>query len=438
MKLYNLILILLSCMTSLSAQYGFVHTATKANTNGPITEVDSKYYKGKGRKVIVEQTYHGSKVYNDHAIAVSWKQGKLQIFNQDGSPMPLGAKFNVSYEYNAIEHVVNVANTTNHMTTIDDLLFNDKPNAKLVVTAVYNGVSNPNAIGVYYSGGHWHIFNQNREAMTPGMTYNVGMCDKCLAFAASSPTQNYQALNHQALNGKPNRLLFVTQHWDGINNPNHIGVWYSSGKWHIYNQNRAPMPRGAKFWVRYTDPDPSTMLTAMSTDLSLAPLQLYQADLHDYELSLSGIAVDNDAKSSWGDIRYWIEEQLDNGTYKRVETSAYGTTGKQWSTPRNNPIVCHPYPKGDKRINNIRQAFTVRLDKKKVDQGKYRIHYEMKMACKHKDNFMAAEGDHSMGGYESGKIAIRTTKSGLAGKQHKTKSNRLIIFRPQFTIDRLN
>ncbi len=63
-------------------------------------------------------------------------------------------------------------------------------------------------------------------------------------------------------NTNPNAIIFVTQNWignRGINNNHSIGVWYNtepgrwSGKWSIFNEDKAPMPPKAAFNVMVID-----------------------------------------------------------------------------------------------------------------------------------------------------------------------------------------
>jgi hypothetical protein len=40
----------------------------------------------------------------------------------------------------------------------------------------------------------------------------------------------------------------VTQRWEGVYNPNPVGVFYAGGRWRIFNENvLADMPVGAQF-----------------------------------------------------------------------------------------------------------------------------------------------------------------------------------------------
>ena len=67
---------------------------------------------------------------------------------------------------------------------------------------------------------------------------------------------NSTYIDNRRINGKPDAVLSVTQSWnpgggDGTYNNHPVGVWYdrSRGRWAIFNQDRASMPKGAAFNV---------------------------------------------------------------------------------------------------------------------------------------------------------------------------------------------
>lgn len=65
-------------------------------------------------------------------------------------------------------------------------------------------------------------------------------------------------INDPATNGAPVRMLMVTQDWSGVGvyNNHHIGVWYNGflRRWAIFNQDLAPMPLNATFFVYVSNP----------------------------------------------------------------------------------------------------------------------------------------------------------------------------------------
>ncbi|MEO8538787.1 MAG: hypothetical protein ABI577_03535 [bacterium] len=57
------------------------------------------------------------------------------------------------------------------------------------------------------------------------------------------------AIDNPATNNNPTAMLIVTQYWEGTYNPHEIGVFYSGGKWRIFNEDIATLPVGAEFNV---------------------------------------------------------------------------------------------------------------------------------------------------------------------------------------------
>jgi hypothetical protein len=84
------------------ASESFVHRATFDNAVGNITYLDNPLTNGKpGAVLSVTQNWNpggGRGFYNNHPIDVFYDKdlGKWAIFNQDSTPMPYGAAFNVA------------------------------------------------------------------------------------------------------------------------------------------------------------------------------------------------------------------------------------------------------------------------------------------------------------------------------------------------------
>ena len=71
-----------------------------------------------------------------------------------------------------------------------------------------------------------------------------------------SISSNSTYLDNRLINGNPDAILSVTQNWnpegaDGTYNDHCVGVWYDgpTGRWAIFNEDRAEMPEGAAFNV---------------------------------------------------------------------------------------------------------------------------------------------------------------------------------------------
>lgn len=158
------------------------------------------------------------------------------------------------YGQQIITHTTTTDNTKGHITTIDNAATNGNPKAVLIVTQQF-GVYNTNETGVWYSGGKWKIFNENRSAMPIRNAFNIVVLDPAAqkeAFVHSTSGSNTRGhittLNHPATNGKPDAVLFVTQHF-GKYNTSPVGVWYNGGRWKIYNENKSTLTSDTRFNV---------------------------------------------------------------------------------------------------------------------------------------------------------------------------------------------
>lgn len=158
-----------------------------------------------------------------------------------------------------ISHVANGNNTSGHITTIDNPAANGKSNVVLMVTQSYgvqkSGTYNNNEVGVWYNGGKWKIFNQNRKTMPRGAKFNIMIIPhnsgKAFVYSTNSKntTGHITTINSSLTDNKPNKIVFVTQNYGKYNTSN-VGVWYNQGKWKIYNENtKQKMPMGTKFNV---------------------------------------------------------------------------------------------------------------------------------------------------------------------------------------------
>ncbi len=163
-------------------------------------------------------------------------------------------------------HTAVNSNSKGNATTINHRSCNNNPNAFIIVTQVYGNrnVYNPHQIGVFYnrSTKKWMIWNQNLRKMPLQAQFNVLVIDKTKLIRSKAGTLTHTAnssntsghittINHPFTNNDPNARLLITPNW-GTAGPFHkhpIGVWYSGGKWKIYNEDIKPMPRNAKFNV---------------------------------------------------------------------------------------------------------------------------------------------------------------------------------------------
>ncbi|MBX3125713.1 MAG: trypsin-like serine protease [Polyangiaceae bacterium] len=243
----------------------FLHRATSANTSAHITTIDHPDTNDRpGALVSVTPNWSPpghANVYNNRHIGAYYHSGRWRIFNQGIAAMPIGASFNVSVGAGFV-HRATTANTSAHVTTLDDPRLNGNPNAAFIVTPNWNppgfaGVYNDHPIGVWYNASRWKVFNQDLAAMPNGASFTVRI-DRSVSVRATSSTVsgNTLYLDDPNLNGRPEAQLFVTPNYNPggtggryLNSP--IGVWYSSGlgRWAIFRQDGSAMPNDAGFNV---------------------------------------------------------------------------------------------------------------------------------------------------------------------------------------------
>ncbi|MBD3162680.1 MAG: hypothetical protein GF346_09920 [Candidatus Eisenbacteria bacterium] len=248
----------------------WVHRATGDNITNNYTRLDHPLLDDEPTAVLlVTQNWNpggGVGVYNDHNEGVWYTGSHWAVFNEDQAPMPEGAAFNLllpgqtttNYVHRAIED-----NTEFNYTVIEHPSTTD-PNAIVFATQNYNpgggaGVYNDHAIGVFYTGSHWAVFNQDQVSMPLGAAFNILVQEYdenvyVHTATAENSAGNSTYLDHPWTNGNPDAVVTVTQNWNpgggpGVYNDHAIGVWYTGSQWAVFNQDGMSMPLGASFNV---------------------------------------------------------------------------------------------------------------------------------------------------------------------------------------------
>jgi PKD repeat protein len=163
----------------------------------------------------------------------------------------------VTTEWKAFQHTVGdgmVQAESPQLTMIDNALTNNKPTKIIIVTPVL-GKRNTSALGVYYWGAKWGIFNQNLSSLQEGEKFNVITADAGSnnAFvheitAANKRQIHVSTMDHPLLNNHPNARVFVTPVWekssDYVTWP--LGVVYVNNRWEIMHLHQAELPANLK------------------------------------------------------------------------------------------------------------------------------------------------------------------------------------------------
>ncbi len=150
-------------------------------------------------------------------------------------------------------HLTKKNNIAGHITTLDHTSVNGQAGKLLFITQRY-GKYNDHQVGVYYEGNRWKIYNEDIAAMPDETMFNVlavNPSDRAFQHQSSKAniSNNWTIIDHPKTNNNPNAILLVTQNWKGTYNTKPIGVWYTNGKWAIFNQDRSAMPEKVNFNV---------------------------------------------------------------------------------------------------------------------------------------------------------------------------------------------
>jgi hypothetical protein len=171
-----------------ASQNTYIHTATAANTSGDSTELDNLYANSNPNALIwvTPNANVGDKglTYDGHPVGVWYNGSRWNIFNEDGSAMPVGASFNVTVAQGAFaSSFVQTATSSNSVgdtTFLDTRLVSKASGHILMVTPNWNpaglgGTYDKAPIGVYYNSSfkEYGIFNEDGSPMPLGASFNV-------------------------------------------------------------------------------------------------------------------------------------------------------------------------------------------------------------------------------------------------------------------------
>ncbi len=264
-----------------------IHVATATNSAGNWTDVDNTAANNNPNAIMIVTPNKSAGVrgvLDTHAVGVWYDAmaGKWAIFNEDGTPIPHGAAFNVyatpassgRNNEGAITFTVTSANSKGNWADIDNTASNNNPNLFLNVTPNRSDTSvayDAHPIGVWYDkvAGKWAVFNEgSMDAIPTGTTFNVFIDAPIvqgvfLQQATQANTSgNRTTIDNAVTNNDPNALLFVTSNFNpqgqgGTYEDHVLAVSYQNGQWGIFNADGAAMQTNAAFNVLSSDPYPS-------------------------------------------------------------------------------------------------------------------------------------------------------------------------------------
>src|SRR5215204_585836 len=168
-----------------------------------------------------------------------------------------GASLSAAAQATAFVHWASAANISRNWSYLDNPQLNGNPNRVVQVMSLTS--NNRRQIGVWYdaSRAKWAVFNQDLSPMAAGGGFHVVALDGGFVHQATSGAiaGNYTIIDNPASNDNPSARLFVTPVYNpngvssGVYNNHSVGVFYTNGKWAIFNQDLAAMPAGSAFNV---------------------------------------------------------------------------------------------------------------------------------------------------------------------------------------------
>jgi hypothetical protein len=262
----------------------YVHIADSSNTSFNSTRCDHELLNdsSNANPIIIHRYNVGANyvAYLNKKVGTWYNStlSKWALYTQDKSAFPTNTAYNVlipGTDMTTFIHKSNKDNVLGDYTVIDNAAINNNPNAVFLVNDLYKGVYNLKINGVYYHQGtqRWRIFNMDGSDMAENLSFTIVVAKNGQPYGAAyhttdaqNITSNRTALNIPAINNNPDALVFVTTVWplSGNKNNHHVGVYYSGGKWYVYNETNGTtqvgfeMPEKVGFNVVYFLNKPQT------------------------------------------------------------------------------------------------------------------------------------------------------------------------------------
>lgn len=272
-------LLLLICVSVVSAQNMFVHTATAGNISADASFIDHPDLNGNpNAEILISHNWNPSGaagVYNDNNTGVFYSNSQNQwgVYNESGAAMTLGSSYNIYIgDGDVVLHIADLANqATNPVySVINHPDLNGNPNAKVLLTTYFNpnGLRNNHSYAVWYNDttDRWNIFPEDLVNLPLDTAFFVGVPDGTNTAVANHRAEagnisgNYTTIDHPLLNGDPDAIFVYTHNWGisggsgNVVNDHVTGVWYTGSNWAIFNEDLSAMPENAEFDLMIFDP----------------------------------------------------------------------------------------------------------------------------------------------------------------------------------------
>ena len=245
----------------------FTHVATAANVSSQITYLNNSLTDNIPSKIIVVTPVLGKR--NPAALGVFYYDSKWSIFNQDVTNIQVDEKYTVVVtdpNSKAFVHQVTAANLrTAYISTLDHPSVNNKPNARVFITPIWEQYTdyNTHPVGVVYTNNRWEIINLDQANLPVALKFNVIVSHDSKSFvhtsSATSISADYTKIDDAKINSKPDLKVMVTSTQgtsaSPVINPHQVGLWYfpSQGRWTVFNEGYGGMPQNSSFNILFIE-----------------------------------------------------------------------------------------------------------------------------------------------------------------------------------------
>jgi hypothetical protein len=249
------------------------HISSVGNSTGDYTSFSDAWLDGNSSaQCLVTACYNPNGVYNNFNYGVWYTGTNWALYNEDATtPIPDGSSYNVVVPMvngSSFLHNSDVSTIVSNWTDLDNAATNSNPNALVFFTHNWSVSSlyNNKAMGVWYDGTKWAIYNEDVSAFPTNDNFNVFAVNPgSNAFVQTATSgnivSNWTVISNPYLDGNPYATIIVSHNYSAnasgvyMNHP--IGVWYDGSHWTIYNQDLSAMPVDAAFNVLIANNIPS-------------------------------------------------------------------------------------------------------------------------------------------------------------------------------------
>jgi hypothetical protein len=137
-----------------------------------------------------------------------------------------------------------------HGVRLDDPALNGNPSAIVVATRSATPGASHGAVGAWYDGANWWLYNQDLTPMGPAETFFYAEGTQLGGSAVHDAANDYQGiglyLDDARLNGNPGAVVVPMHAYTGAYNASPLGVWYDQavGRWVVYNEDGSALAAG--------------------------------------------------------------------------------------------------------------------------------------------------------------------------------------------------